>query len=110
MATERPSFWQRNLKWLGVFLLALFCAVVALAFAASPRLAAAIYDAGRFHPMFIAIRLTLYALLLLNWSRIALAVNSKVSPDAIHATKRSLIVLIVIFECLTAFPYLFSRI
>jgi hypothetical protein len=105
MATDRP-FWQRHLKLLGVALLTLVCAVVALVFTASPRLAAMLYEAGRFHPVFIGIRLTLYALLFANWRRIAHCVNRAAQPDSIRATRHSLMMLVMVFEFLTALPYL----
>ncbi|MCR6651416.1 MAG: hypothetical protein NVV73_07945 [Cellvibrionaceae bacterium] len=110
MATDRIPFWQRHLKWLGVGFLLLVCALAALLFSASPQLAATVRDAGRFHPVFIGLRLALYIALLANWRRIAQRVNPDVQMDTVLATRRSLIVLITVFEVLTSIPYLFSRI
>jgi predicted Kef-type K+ transport protein len=106
MATERIPFWQRHLKWLGVGVLLLVCVLVVLLFAASPGVAAMVRDAGRFHPVFIGLRLGLYVALVANWSRIARRVNPDVREDTVNATRRSLIVLFTLFEGLSSLPYL----
>lgn len=106
MATERIPFWLRHLKWLGVGALLLVCFLVVLLFAASPGVAAMVRDAGRFHPVFIGLRLGLYAALVANWGRMARRVNTDVREDTVNATRRSLIVLFALFEGLSSLPYL----
>jgi predicted Kef-type K+ transport protein len=106
MATEYAPFWLRHLKWLGVGVLLLVCVLAALLFAASPSVAAMVRDAGRFHPVFVGLRLGLYVALVANWSQVARRVNPDVQEDTVSATRRSLIVLFVLFEGLSSLPYL----
>jgi predicted Kef-type K+ transport protein len=106
MATEYAPFWLRHLKWLGVGVLLLVCVLAALLFAASPSVAAMVRDAGRFHPVFVGLRLGLYVALVANWSQVARRVNPDVQKDTVSATRRSLIVLFVLFEGLSSLPYL----
>ena len=108
MTTDRPAFWQRQVRLIGALLLLTACVLLVLTFLASPHLAGWATETSHYHLVFVSTRVVLYATLLVNWRRLARMINPNARPETIQSTRRSVIVLIVIFEALASIPTLFA--